>query len=343
MRKRTAVIQVRVSSHKQAEKELPVESQLQRCQGLAERLNATVLRVFVEDGVSGWHGVRRQFEEALSFCEHHVPDYFITWSTSRFARNQLMSVTARSRLERIGTEIVYASFDPGSDPETRFLNIGLRELMDEYFSRQVSKDTKRSRARNADSGYWNGGRSPYGYRPEPAQDNPKRKRLVIVPREADVVRTIYHRRLYGGLGARAIGMELNQQGHLNRDVRWTKQSVTSVLRSDAVRGCVVFGKRDRPHRRLLPREQWTIVKSHEAIIDEEQWARVQGLMTQATRSQESGSPRSGFLFTGLMRCDRCGAGMQIETATGGNGRHYSYYNCRNAARAPHSTPSGGEA
>lgn len=329
--KKTAVIQVRVSTRRQAEKELPVESQLERCHALAERLGATVLRVFVEDGVSGYTGRRPAFEGAIAFCERTFPTYFITWSTSRFARHQELAVTSRARLERIGTELVYASFDAGADPDTRFLNIGLRELMDEYWSRQVSKDTRRSMARNAAAGYWNGGRAPVGYRPAPSATDPKRKRLEIDPAEAGLVRDIFAMRQQG-LGARAIALALNEAGRLARGRPWTKSSVTSVLRSHAVKGCLVFGKRTQPHRRLVPQDQWIVVESHPAIIDPASWDAVQQMMDDATHPVAAGSPLSGFLFTGLLRCGRCGSSMQIETATGGSGKKYSYYNCRSALK-----------
>lgn len=331
MKKKTAVIQVRVSSKGQAEKELPIESQLARCEDLAKRLGATVLRVFAEHGRSGYSGRRPEFDEAIEYCEKHFPDYFITWSTSRFSRKQAVSVTTRARLERIGTELVYASFEAGSDPDTRFLNIGLRELMDEYYSRQISRDTKRSMARNAESGFWNGGRPPFGYEAAPAAENSKRKRLVINDHEAMIVRQIFEMRI-NGFGGRSIAVALNEKGLKNRDRPWRKGTVLGVLRSHAVRGCVVYGKRESGTRRVAPKDQWMIVDSHEAIIDKQTWQKVQAMIDDSSPVESSSSTRSGYLFTGLVRCGKCGQGMQIETATGRGGKQYSYYNCRGALK-----------
>jgi len=329
MKNKTAVIQVRVSSKRQADKELPLESQLQRCQDLAKRLGTTVTRVFVEKGQSGWSGPRPVFEEALQYCEKTLPDYFITWSTSRFSRNQEVSISSRARLERVGTEVAYASFDAGADPDTRFLSIGFRELMDEYKSREISKDTKRSMARNAQNGFWNGGRVPFGYMLHRTESG--RQRLVINNIEARVVRKIFSMRL-SGKGSLLIARELNENHEYNRNAGWNKSSITNVLKSEAVHGCVAYGKRTRPSRRLLPRDQWIIVKSHEAIIDDETWNKVQVLISESTPTQGSGSPRSKFIFSGLMRCGQCGGSLQIETARNSAGTTYAYYNCRNALK-----------
>ncbi len=322
MTRKTAIIQVRVSSQKQAEKELPIDSQIERCKDKARALNADVLRVFVEDGQSAFYKNRPEFEEAIEYCEKSFPDYFITWSTSRFSRTQSFSVQCRHRLECAGVEIVYASFDAGSDPDTRFLNIGLRELMDEYYSRQTSKDTMRSMIRNAREGFYNGGGVPFGY--ATVEVGKKKKKLAVNEDERHIVEEIFNMR-YEGLGARAIAKILNDQKKTNRGKTWKKCSITSLLRNKTVNGYIVFNKKDKKTGRPKPEDEWVVVKSHEAIIDDDIFIRVQTMMDEAAPSKPScGSAHSSHLFTGLIRCDGCGKTMMIETGKSGK---YSYYNC----------------
>lgn len=322
--KKTAVIQVRVSSKKQADKELPIDSQIERCKQKAASLNADVLKVFVEEGKSAYYSNRPGFEESLVFCERNLPDYFITWSTARFSRTQMVSVQSRYRLEKCGVEIVYVSFDAGSDPDTRFLTVGLHELIDEYSSRQTAKDTKRSMQRNAALGNFNGGRPPYGYKVITVD---KHKKLSINDTEKNIVKLIFKLRLQG-VGAKLIAEQLRDKGFKNRDLQWNKSSVANLLRNHAVNGCIVFGRKNRRSGRINPKFEWTIVKSHEAIISDSDFTMVQQIMDEATTVYDSGSPRSGYLFTGLMRCACCGSSMQIETATSSTKKTYSYYNCR---------------
>ncbi len=112
----------------------------------------------------------------------------------------------------------------------------------------------------------------------------------------------------------------------------------ALLRNRAVRGQIVFGRRIHVDnvRRSMPPSDWIIVEAHPPIIDAGLWEIVQGMMdrdalnTIPTESAAAaGSPHSTHLFTGLLRCGRCGAALQVETAKG-RSRRYSYYNCRSA-------------
>ncbi len=328
--KKIAVIYARVSTARQAEEELPVESQVARCREKAEQLGANVDRVFIDEGISGTTDNRPAFRDCMAYCDIAGPQYLITWSTSRFARNKVDAGLYKLRLGRLGVEIVYVSqsFDRGTD--AGWMTESVLELFDEFYSRQVSADTVRSMVKNARDGHWNGGRTPYGYRSAPAEDNPKRKRLVIDPAESVIVQDMFRMRVLG-FGAQAIGVTLNEQGHLNRGRRWNKTSVAALLRNDTVRGCIVFGKRKRGMRHRKPRKDWIIVPSHQPIVDESLWNQVQGLMNEATAESNTGSPLSTYLFTGILCCAD-GSSMQIESAKG-RSKRYWYYNCRSAQKA----------
>jgi len=328
--KSTAVIYARVSTARQAEEELPVESQVDRCREKAAQLGASVDRVFVDEGISGTTDNRPAFRDCIAYCDIAAPQYLITWSTSRFARNKVDAGLYKLRLGRMGVEIVYVSqsFDRGTD--AGWMTESVLELFDEFYSRQVSADTIRSMVKNARDGHWNGGRTPFGYQSVSAEDNPKRKRLVVDPTEAIIVRDIFRMRALG-YGAQTIGVTLNDQGHLNRGRRWNKTTIAALLRNDTVRGCIVFGKRERGTRRRKPRKDWIIVLAHEPIIDAVLWNQVQSLMDEATAESNTGSPLSTYLFTGILRCQD-GTSMQIESAKGRNKRYW-YYNCRSAQKA----------
>lgn len=325
----TAVIYARVSTVRQAEEELPVESQIDRCREKALALGATVDRVFRDDGISGATDARPAFRDCIAYCELTQPKYLITWGTSRFARNKVDAGLYKMRLERAGVDLVYVSqtFDRKSD--AGWVTESVMELFDEFYSRQVSADTTRSMMKNARDGYWNGGRVVYGYRPVPAADNPKRKRLEIDPAEAATVREIFQLRLQG-YGASAIAEILRDRGDSNRGQAWNKTSVINLLRNPAVVGCVVFGRKDRKVGQNRPRDRWVIVPSHEPIISQDQWDQVQELMDAATPQRDAGSPHSSYLFTGILRCPD-GSSMQVESAKGRSRRYY-YYNCMNAQK-----------
>lgn len=325
----TAVIYARVSDRKQAENEVSVPAQIDAGQRKAHDLGATVLRVFSDEGRSAFKdGNRPQFEAAIDFATTVGVTHFITWSSSRFARNQLEAVLFKRQLDRAGVALVYVSASIDRATDEGWMLDSMLGLFDEMSSRQNAKDTKRSMIRVAQEGYFCGGHAPFGFRSAPCPVNPKRKRLQVEPVEAETVREIFEER-GRGIGAFLIASRFNAEGRRARGRTWTKRAVLEILRSDAVIGLTVFNRRDSRTGQLRPRADWVSVKSHEALVPQPLWDRVQSLMNEAAEVSQSGSPKSTHPFTGLLKCS-CGSGMVTETGKGKGGKVYHYYRCRRA-------------
>lgn len=323
---KTAVIYARVSTVGQAEEELPLASQMEHCERKAAELGAAVLEVFCDDGLSGRSDSRPSFQDAVLYAEARGVDYFITWSSSRFARNRVDAGFHKRRLEQAGVRLVYCSMEVDTGTDGGWLLDSVMEIFDELYSRQVSADTRRSMIRNAQRGYWSGGRPPYGYEPAPAEDDPKRKRLRPVESEARLVRRIFERRAEG-YGARQIAMELNELGITNRGRRWNRTVISYLLRNEAMAGRTVFGRRPAGSvRRQSSQDHWIIVESHPPIVPGALWERVQS-MIDVDRDNASLRQNTIHLFTGLLRCGRCGAHL-TPTSAKGRSKRYHYYHCR---------------
>jgi site-specific DNA recombinase len=323
-KQKTAVIYARVSDLRKEEDTLPIESQIDAAQKKAEALSVQVLRIFRDDGISGRDaGNRPAFQDAIAFCAAFDIDYFICWSTSRFARNKLDAANYKRLLRRGGTETVYVSMDIDPNTHGGWLLESIMEVVDEHQSRTISHDTRRSMLKNAREGYFNGGRVPFGYK---AVMDGKRKRLAIQEDDATVVRIAF-KLAASGLGAKAIAMQLNEQGSTRDAKPWSRNQVANMLKSEVYAGLTVFG-RVRHDGTDVDEENWVRTPSHEAIIPPAEFDRIQNLIQSRDRNGKT-SAKSTYVFTGLLRCAACGSAMQIETATG-RSKTYSYYNCRSA-------------
>ena len=329
---KTAVIYARVSTSRQADDGLPLESQIERCEAKAEQLGARVVKCFVDGGISGRVEQRPEFQAAIDYCETYGPSYLITWSTSRFARDRGVAYLYKQRLARAGVDIAYVSVDIDRSDDSGMLLEGVFELLDEWQSHQTSKDTTRSMVRNAQRGYWNGARPPFGYETRPAADDERRKRLQPNESEAWIVRRIFDMRL-SGPGVRRIAQQLNADGIDRRGSPWKPNAVTEVLRGRANIGQIVYGRKDRKTGRRKPESDWIIIDSHEPIVDIDKWQQVRELMDAAaldsTSTESGGAARSQHALTGLLVCGECGSAMHIETAHG-RSKAYAYYRCRSA-------------
>lgn len=311
---RKAIIYARVSTARQADDGLPVESQIEQCRAKAAALGATVVAVFRDDGVSGRTARRPAFLEAIEYCEAHRVELFVCWSTSRFARNRLDAALHKRMLQTVGTRLVYASQDFG-ESDDGWLAEAIIEVMDEQLSRTIAKDTRRSMRKNAEDGYWNGGVAPFGFA---SVADGKRRRLAVLEHEAVIVR-LAARRYIDGSGCKDVAAWLNDAGLLRRGQAWSKASVRAMLTNPANAGLVRW--KDGANEIVT-------AGAHPAILSEGDYTMIIDMMGARRARNIGGRPRSEAVFSGILRCGHCDAAMATETATGRGDVRYHYYNCR---------------
>ena len=302
---KTAVIYARVSSTRQADDGLPIASQIEQAELKAELLGAQVLKVFKDEGISGRSAEKRPaFQDAIAFCAAFDVEYFICWSTSRFARNKIDAASYKKLLADGNTKLVYVTSDIDEDTDEGWFTGSLLEIVDEHYSRVVSRDTRRSMMKNARDGFFNGGRIPYGYTPVAEG---KRRRLQINESEAQTIRDIFNLCLVG-MGSKAIAMKLNETGQLKNGKKWDKNIVSLVLKNPVYAGLTVFNRTNNAGNNR-PIDEWIITPSHAGIITQDLFDNAQILIGQRAPASEGGSPHSNFVFTGILRCGDCGAAM----------------------------------
>ena len=160
------------------------------------------------------------------------------------------------------------------------------------------------------------GRPPHGYG---VGSNGK---LEEVPREAQVVRQIFHLYIDENMGLRALARHLNESGSLTRAGRsWSIVSLRDILRNRAYIGTF--------HRFGL-----SLPGSHPPLISSELFRRAQDLMHSRSPRRRSGDAQP-FLLSGLAYCAQCGSRMigvtrrQIWRRMSGQRMRgtYRYYQC----------------
>lgn len=317
---KTAIIYARVSTARQADEGISIDSQIERSMKKAADLGANVLNVFRDEGKSGKSDRRPAFQSAVQYCTFEKVDYFIVWSTSRFARNKIDAASYKRLLEGVGTRVIYVSMDIDNRTDEGWFSESLLEIMDEHYSRQISRDTKRSMMKNAEEGYWNGGFVPLGFKTEAVG---KRKKLAVNEQEAPIVREIF-RRYLSGEGTKSIALELNRRGLSLRNKPFSKDNIRLILGNYVYIGVSVFNR--TTNRKLNPESEWVMHETHVGIIEKEAFQAARTKLEEGRETTGKGSPLSQHAFTGLLKCGKCGLAMRIETATG-RSKTYSYYNC----------------
>ena len=322
-----AIIYARVSTDRQADEGLSIDSQIQSCRTRAEALNATVLHVFRDEGISGTTDARPGFRTAINRCALGDVDYLICWSSSRFARDQHDAISYKRELVSYRTKLIYAQGQIDLSTHEGWMLDSFQQVVDESYSRQVSADTKRSMMKAATEGYYMGGHVPFGYEAVPAADDGKRRKLIPLEPDASVIRAIFDS-AQRGIGTKLIAMDLNAQGLKMRGRPWAKGTILYMLKNEIYMGTVIYNRMNRKTRTSRPEEDWVRVQAHEGIVSAEIFNLVQQGMSGRAPTPEAGSAVSTHVFTGLLRCGICNSSLQVQTGTGRSGNLYSYYACR---------------
>lgn len=179
----------------------------------------------------------------------------------------------------------------------------------------------------------------YGYQKDPGDHN----HLIIDPPAAAVVKRVFDL-FENGMGKIKIAKLLNEEGipcpsmykqlqgaryqngqRLDSTSYWTYSTIHRMLHNRIYAGDMEQGKTPRRtmhgKAKKAAEEDWFVVSNtHEAIIQPDQWARVQTLLEHTTKNlnfEENVSPFSGFL-----RCGDCGRAMCKTKSAGG-----IYYSC----------------
>ena len=102
------VLYARVSSERQAERDLSISAQLKALRQYAQEHGWEVYREFVDEAASARSANRPAFKEMIALGRQRRKrfDAILVWKLSRFARNREDSIIYKSLLRRRGISII---------------------------------------------------------------------------------------------------------------------------------------------------------------------------------------------------------------------------------------------
>ena len=88
------VLYARVSSEKQAEKDLSIKAQIKELKIYAERKNFDIVDIFIDEAKSARTANRPDFQKMISIAKQKNPTFeaILVWKLSRFARSREDSI-----------------------------------------------------------------------------------------------------------------------------------------------------------------------------------------------------------------------------------------------------------
>jgi site-specific DNA recombinase len=160
-----AALYARVSTGRQAEQDLSIPDQVAQLKAWCTGRGMQVAAQYIEPGASATDDKRPEFQRMIErACDgEHAFDLIVVHSYSRFFRDAFGLEFYVRKLAKHGVKLVSITQELGEDPAQLMMRQVIA-LFDEYQSRENSKHTLRAMRENAQQGFWNGARPPFGYR-----------------------------------------------------------------------------------------------------------------------------------------------------------------------------------
>ena len=147
-------IYARVSTEEQAERDLSIPFQLERCRYHARGLNWEIVKEYVDAGESARTDKRPEFQKMITAARAKEYDIILVHKFDRFARNDYDFVVYEKELEDLGISLESVS-EPG-DASTPAGYIGRRmmQIISTWYSKNLAVEARKGMREKVDKGGW---------------------------------------------------------------------------------------------------------------------------------------------------------------------------------------------
>lgn len=305
--------------------------------------------IYIDDGISGTTFERPSFMRMVADIEKKRINMVVVKDLSRLGRNYV-KVGEYTDFFFPKHHVRFIAVTENIDSEKDNDIAGFLNVVHEHYAKDVSRKIRAAQKSLMKKGFFLGSQPPLGYVKSPEDKH----KLIVDEDGAQIVRRLFH--MYAiGHTARHIADTFNQEGVLspreyyfkligqpnpytNETVLWGSATVMRILRNQVYIGHICSGKRRNrsfklKHRDVVPENEWIVVENtHEPIIDEVTWARVQELLLQNKSNSKAKTVKSEdnnlpALFAGKLRCADCKAVMHYASSRSGQYKTYYKYRC----------------
>lgn len=326
-----AVIYARFSSDMQREES--IDAQVRACTEYCRRKGYLVTTIYKDEAKSGTKLAGRDaYRQMLEDVKGDLFDVIIFHKVDRNARNELDYYLTKAMLNRYNVRYEYAVQNIDGSPEGQMMENMLVGFA-AYYSRNLSKETKKGLNENAYKALFNGGIAPYGYK---IVD----QHYLIEESEAQAVRMIF--RMYiNGCGYGDICCALESKGYKTRNGKsFGKNSIYDILGNEKYIGTYTFNKVPRSktkrnsHSLARPEDFISIVDAIPAIVDKGDFEVVQNKRAHNRKRKAAYTAKDEYLLSGRVYCGYCGSAMCGHRLHPRQDVYYNYYACARKERVP---------
>ena len=312
----------------------------------AKEYGLTDTRYYVDDGYTGTNFNRPGFQKLLEDIELGYVTTVMVKDLSRLGRHyvEVGNYTDTYFPEHDVRFIAVNDMVDSNEGENELAPF--RNVMNEMYARDISRKIRCSHRLRGNMGEPLS-QPPYGYMKSPEN----KKRWIIDPEAAEIVRTIFHMALNGD-GPETIARKLSERHVLVPTAYWEQQgirrggkrliedkchwrvsTIQNILCKREYCGDIVnfktYSKSFKNKKRLFNNEEnWVIFRDvHEPIIDRNTFELVQRKLSNTKRRKPKPENGEKNIFTDLLVCADCGKKLWYHTNTINPDIHY--FSCSN--------------
>ena len=285
----TAVIYARYSSSNQREES--IEGQIRICTEYAKKKGYKITNQYIDRAMTGKNDNRPAFRQMLNDSDKGMFDVLLVYKTDRFARNRYDSAIHKTRLKKNKVQIEYAAEQIPND-STAVLIEGFLENLAEYYSVNLSENTKRGKYENALKKKSNGGVTPIGYKRIDGS-------LVIDEVKAPVVQFAFQSYIDGISYANIIKKARERYG-----IKLSMSGLKLILQNEVYTGKYIYNTYDG--------ETFVYEDNHEAIVSRETYEKAKEKRIANKRSPNAGKGKRKYALSGLINCGECGGHIIVS-------------------------------
>lgn len=311
----------RVSTDKQVDynsnHEADIPMQRKACHKFAEEKGWDIVYEEQEDGVSG-HKVRAENRDKIQLIKEMARkkkfDVLLVFMFDRIGRIAdetpfVVEWFVKNGIEVWSTQEGEQRFDTHTD---KLLNY-IRFWQADGESEKISQRTKTRLNQIVEEGHYKGGTPAFGYDLVRSGRFNKKKHelydLKINEDEAEIIRLIFDKYAYEGLGFQAVANFLNANGyHTRSGGKWSHNTIRNIIPNLLYKGYMKSGETISPFQ-----PQLQIVSSEE--FDRANEIRVQRRKAKAEEPRVPINMKGMSLLSGNVFCGHCGSRLHLKTNT----------------------------
>ena len=299
---------------------------------------------YCDEDLSGAGIDRPQFNKLIDDCKNGKLDIVLCKSQSRFSRD--MEVVERyinNKFKEWNIRFIGLSDNADTDNSGNKKSRQINGLVNEWFLEDTSNNIRSAFNSKMQEGEFISPFASFGYEVSKEDNN----KLVVDPIASEIVKEIFDLYLKG-LGFTGVakylnnkkipcpslykyqkGIKLNVISNRPREqIKWSTNAIKTILTNEIYLGHLIQGKRTtvsyKNHKIInKDKSQWIRRENtHEAIIDEESFSKVQIAMKERTKPMKS----TGIVhnFSGKVYCLECKRYMRKK-----NSSKHEYLVCSN--------------